>query len=57
MLFITDRSIAVVIYSNCHCSSTSCLFLTFCPFCLGKPGGHLLRKSWPRAFALFSCGL
>ena len=53
MLFITDRSKAVVVYSNCHCSATSCLSLTFCSFCLGWSSAGKELASWFSAFQLW----
>ena len=43
---------SVVVYSNRHCSSAFCLFLTYCLIYLGYPYGHLLGKSSPLGFSL-----
>ena len=48
MLLITDRSKAVVVYSNCHCLS-----LTFCSFCLGWSSAEKELASWFSAFQLW----
>ena len=41
-----------MVYSNCQCSSTFCLLLTYCLFYVVQPCGHQLGKTCPLGFPL-----
>ena len=56
LLRTVPRRCSIVVYSNCHCSSTFCMLLT-CSCCLVEPADHLLRKCCPLDFPVVCvCG-